>query len=330
MANTNTLTELHALKVLLCDAVKHEFNFDTNNVLAEFEQLINLYITGNMFDSNIKKFVVKEKIPIIISDEYNTQLNVATAKRDTLQQLFVTIETLHIKITEAIALQNYYNPHAKTQHYYFTTPLFYYKEMTSVFKQLNALSITFHDYDNYAYSCANYAKSDMNNVILCDDVSYVEDKNINTCIIKPELVKAQNVIDTLTANQKKRNVISDALLIQFTTLINTIPLKKVSLLPQTPQTPQKIQTHTIEINNCVLRALTAADSVTQIRNLHEFANIKFFFKKSANFNAVYLYYRGAVEYLVGNDHKLYVITSARLVQGQYYNKLQHWCTTQIV
>ena len=109
-----------------------------------------------------------------------------------------------------------------------------------------------------------------------------------------------------------------------------IPVKKIFQKKEN-DTDKKVYVaqkfeHLFEIKSTLeLRPLTWRDSTIQIVNLQEFSGIKFYFRKSDGFSAVFLLYKGTKEYLVADDKKLYVLNkSAELVQGTHMDKLQFW------
>ena len=139
-----------------------------------------------------------------------------------------------------------------------------------------------------------------------------------------------SAFNLIKAGQTVRDQLADALSIRLTELINMIPVKKIFQKKEN-DTDKKVYVaqkfeHLFEIKSTLeLRPLTWRDSTIQIVNLQEFSGIKFYFRKSDGFSAVFLLYKGTKEYLVADDKKLYVLNkSAELVQGTHMDKLQFW------
>lgn len=73
-----------------------------------------------------------------------------------------------------------------------------------------------------------------------------------------------------------------------------------------------------------LRTLLQQHCTTQITNLHEFNNIKFYHNVSTHFVSVVLYHKYNLTMLLGSDKKTYVIINNKLVQAKKHNKLICW------
>lgn len=140
---------------------------------------------------------------------------------------------------------------------------------------------------------------------------------------------------THNATQVYRDTIADELHVKLTALIGTIivgPRVELCVAPHvvaridTPaETTLQKSPHVFVVRlNMELLALTTHNAGT-ITNLSNFTNVKFYFIKSKNFNVIYLLQKNTIEYLVGDDHKLYVVNDDyELVQGSHNGELQHW------
>ena len=139
-----------------------------------------------------------------------------------------------------------------------------------------------------------------------------------------------STVNNMESVKVQREQAANKLSVRLTELINMIPVKKIfqkkdNATEKKVQTPQRFE-HLFEVKSTTeLLPLTVRDSTIPIKNLHEFSGIKFYFRKSDGFSAVFLFYKGDKEYLVADDHKLYVLNgSAELVQGCHMDKLQFW------
>jgi len=403
MATVELIAELHEIKESLCDAVKHVPEFselqqntrytnhiyrgqqmqltapagktwtDVGNVTQEFERLVKLCGKGNVFDIDVKKFELKEKIPTaqtkLLAAAQATSLTNATATRDVLQKY----------ITDTKCRSDIVNNNIKL-----------YKDLCAAYVNLIRKHHTYH-YNNR--NCEYPHNDDENN--MCDEYirlcilinggdrdkihswypNGIQDHNLDytiknyitrtdqeTADANCQLALAQQLLNQLVTEQKFREVQATALHARLTALINMIPVfnsnfvkvknsvrvkhVKKTLQPQSTHaelntsthaelnTPQNknnagVKTHQINVENCELRNLQQSDSSLLINNLAEFAHVRFYFRKSEAFGAVYLYHKGQAQYLVADDHKLYVFVrgdnvGGKLVQGTHYDKLQCW------
>ena len=353
MSNEETIKEMHDLKDLICAAVRYnpDFTFSkvndnsklyttADNLVAEFVNLVKLCAKGDIFDINMKKFEIKEKIPVVLVDEYNTKLQVAITERDN------AIITYKKSMIDDVKIDNL----AKA-----IAAITLFDDNYAINRNINVL-----------YLKAKIAR-DAYNLIGIDVVLFSENERSSDKIMKilqkreadckSLTLSASNAVNDMKSGKVQRDEAADKLSIRLTELINLIPIKKIfqkkdiqhkqrfvhlfevkstlKLLPLTVrdssiqivnlQLQQRFE-HLFEVKSTLeLLPLTVRDSSIPIVNLQEFNGIKFYFRKSYGFSAVFLLYKGDKEYLVADDHKLYVLNgSAKLVQGCYMNKLQFW------